>query len=128
MESELCGILWDLIECREDEKYTKDDQEASSVSAPSIPEGTRSGFAQSCSDLLCLEQAGGVGGPICVLRFLFSNRKPIFLPKTWNLGWYWAGPLDQGIQQTSASVSCSSELSLCTEDSEGSLKNDRLVK
>ena len=80
-ESELCGILWDLIECCEDKKYTKDDQEASSVSALSIPEGTRSGLLSPALDLLCLEQAGGVGGPICVPRFLFSTETSYFCQK-----------------------------------------------
>ena len=80
-DSELCGILWDLIECREDEKYTKDDQEASSVSAPSIPEGTRSGLLSPALDLLCLEQAGEVGVHICVCRFLFSTENSYFCQK-----------------------------------------------
>lgn len=85
-ESELCGILCGLIECHEDEKYTKDDQEASSLSAPSVPEGTRSGLLSPALDLLYLEQAGGVaGGSYLCPQIPVLNRKLVFLPKTWNL-------------------------------------------
>ena len=126
-ESELCGILWGLIECREDEKYTKDDQEASSLSALSVPVGTRSDLLSPSLDLLYLEQAGGVGGSYLCPQIPVLNRKLIFLPKTWNLGMVLGWPIGLKVfHQISASISLWTHLS--TEDSEGSLMNDRLIK
>lgn len=83
-ESELCGILWDLIECCEDKKYTKDDQEASSVSAPSIPEGTRSGLLSPALDLLCLSRLEG-WGVLSVFPDSYSQQKTHIFAKNMEL-------------------------------------------